>query len=575
MSISKISILAKEVYSKDILILNLDYPTKDATDLMLSSGKEEIIVVNSLSQLEGLITFRDLPTITSDICQKKTVLEDRLFKEAIYAAEDSTLEECRNVMVENKIGRLPIVKDKRIVGIIRASHIRDFHYTAAEEIGIQMKSILEHVYEAVCTIDSSGIVTFWNGSAERIYKVKKEDIVGKHIGDFFPTPLLLEVLETKKPFENVHHTPRENTEIIISAAPLYFRGKLVGAVSSERDITTISKPNNELKRANHRVKYLESVIEPQAGIVGISPVFKATVKLGLQAAPSKASVLLSGESGTGKEVLARLIHENSGRTGLFVPVNCSAIPRELFESEFFGYAAGAFTGASNQGKAGFFELAHGGSLFLDEIADLPLHMQAKLLRVLEDQKLSRLGSTKSINIDVRIISASHKNLRKMTDEREFRDDLFYRLNVIHIKIPPLRDRKIDIPLFIKAFTDEIAKKNSKPKITYDEDAIKALENHSWKGNIRELRNSIERMVVLCEKDTISLADLPAHILKSSVVADKSESIMSLSDATKKLEKHMINEALKNANFNKTKAATLLGIKRTTLLYKMKVYEIDF
>ncbi|MGO1370215.1 MAG: sigma 54-interacting transcriptional regulator, partial [Senegalia sp. (in: firmicutes)] len=272
-------------------------------------------------------------------------------------------------------------------------------------------------------------------------------------------------------------------------------------------------------------------------------------------------------------------HDYSGVSGLFIPVNCSAIPNELFESEFFGYDEGAFTGASKKGKMGFFELANNGTLFLDEIGELPLFMQAKLLRVLQDNKFSRVGGEKLINTNVRIISATNKSLVDMVDKGNFREDLFYRLNVIEIELPPLRERKNDVVLLIHYFLKELAEKNNKkiPKISSN--VLEILKKYNWKGNIRELKNTVEYLLVLSANDVIYENMLPHHILdevgdyKKNIKDDIIKSF-DLNKSIEELEKKLINEALNESQGNKAKASKLLKIPRSTLHYKINNYGIE-
>ncbi|HBH1936572.1 TPA: sigma-54 dependent transcriptional regulator PrdR, partial [Clostridioides difficile] len=294
-----------------------------------------------------------------------------------------------------------------------------------------------------------------------------------------------------------------------------------------------------------------------------------------QVARTNSSIFIWGESGTGKEVFARAIHDYSERKGQFIPVNCSAIPNELFESEFFGYESGAFTGASKKGRIGIFELAKDGTVFLDEIADLPLSMQAKLLRVLQEKEIRRVGGDTTIKINPRIISATNKDLSKMVKAEKFREDLYYRLNVVEIKIPPLRERKEDIGLLVHSFLEEICKQNNKPVLTISKDVIDIFQNYRWKGNIRELKNTIENIVVLSQNSKIDVDDVPSYMMDSTNNSTEEEEYpLDLTKATQKIEIKNITKALKMSNGNKAKAAKILNIPRTTLYYKIDQYKID-
>jgi two-component system response regulator PilR (NtrC family) len=297
-------------------------------------------------------------------------------------------------------------------------------------------------------------------------------------------------------------------------------------------------------------------------------------------ARSQAPVYISGESGVGKELVARLIHELGSRAGgPFVPVNCGAIPTELMESELFGHKKGSFTGA-HADKEGLFQSANGGTLFLDEVAELPLHMQVKLLRVIQERKLRPVGASAEVNIDVRILSATHKNLSRLVDEGRFRHDLFYRINVIELPVPPLRERREDIPLIAGALLQRFGEELSETPLTLSPEAMRALCEHSFPGNVRELENILERAVALCEGQQIQIGDLQLpHSTRNEsgnhfdpTVAPMIARITNesaLPEALELIEREAIQKALEACRYNKTKAAAQLGITFRALRYKLK------
>lgn len=451
-------------------------------------------------------------------------------------------------------------------------------------IELQLRLILGNLHEAVCVINTSGLVTFWNASAEKLYGIKVEEIVGFHIKKFFQDPLLLKVLREKKTFYNLKQKFRDGPDVIVSAIPLIYEDELIGAVSTDRDLNEITNLYMELDREKTKVellkKQMKEITENKyyfGRIIGKSKALLDAMTIAKQVSKTNASVLITGESGTGKEVFSRAIHEESGRKGDFIPVNCSAIPSELLESELFGYVEGAFTGASRNGRAGKFELAHGGTLFLDEIGDMPTLMQAKLLRVLQDGIVYPVGSSKAIKVDARIIAATNKDLLNLMEEGKFREDLYYRLNVVSIIIPPLRERKEDIPELINTFILEFTEKNNINKMDITPDAMKILTDYQWKGNIRELRNTIERLVILSKDNKIHSENIPVQIINSINITpfidlNESETI-DLKKTVEEFEKNIILNALKVTNGNKVQSAELLGIKRATLYYKLDLYGI--
>ena len=320
-------------------------------------------------------------------------------------------------------------------------------------------------------------------------------------------------------------------------------------------------------------------------IIGQSPALRSTLDLVRQAAPSSATVLLLGESGTGKELFARALHEHSGRAQApFVPINCAAIPESILESELFGYERGAFTGAV-QRKEGRFERANGGTLFLDEVGELTLAVQVKLLRVLQEGEIERLGGTSAVKVDCRVVAATNQDLAARVREGKFREDLFYRLNVIQVVLPPLRDRAEDIPLLANHFLARFATKNGKPLRGLTAAALEALEAHGWPGNVRELENAIERAVVLSRSAELDLDDLPDQVRSGALLRASGAAPLAvqalfegrtltvpLGTTMEEIEMRVIRETLRQTKGDKTLAAQLLGIAARTIYRKLEPKE---
>jgi len=310
-----------------------------------------------------------------------------------------------------------------------------------------------------------------------------------------------------------------------------------------------------------------------SSIISGSPIMQEVLSMVSRAAESKATILINGESGTGKEVLAKSIHYITSRKNYpFIAVNIPALPETLLESELFGHEKGAFTGA-DKAKKGRFELADKGTIFLDEIGDVPLGVQVKLLRVLQEQKIERLGATENLDIDVRIIAATHQDLELKIKEGTFREDLYYRLNIVSVKIPPLRERREDILQLIEHFISKYSKENNKDDIEISREAVDLLMKYNYPGNVRELENIIERAVVLCRDNIITLSDIPNSIrgFKQEEIITSSEN--TLADQVEALEKKLIYDALDKSNGNQTLAAKMLGLTERNIRYKIQKYEI--
>jgi DNA-binding NtrC family response regulator len=308
-------------------------------------------------------------------------------------------------------------------------------------------------------------------------------------------------------------------------------------------------------------------------IVGNSPALRAVLDVVAKVADTDSTVLVTGESGTGKELIARAIHYNSRRAErMFVTVNCGAIPGELLESELFGHVRGAFTNAVSH-REGRFAVAHQGTIFLDEIGDMSPNLQVKLLRVLQDRSFEPVGSSKTVSVDVRVIAATNQDLETAIRERRFREDLFYRLNVIPIEVPPLRERREDIPLLLKHFLECASRDRTRPMPSLSAEVQERLLAHSWPGNVRELENVIERLVVLSGEDVIGVADLPASLGRAGPPSPAAPHLpptgLNFRDVVEDFETHLIVQALEQTHWNKNRAAQLLGMNRTTLLEKIK------
>ncbi|HEY3450458.1 MAG TPA: sigma-54 dependent transcriptional regulator [Myxococcales bacterium] len=340
------------------------------------------------------------------------------------------------------------------------------------------------------------------------------------------------------------------------------RAAIVKVVRQAAEKAALIEENKSLK---------ERLAEVSAGgkraIIGQSPSFRAVMDTLKQAAPSTATVLLLGESGTGKELVARAVHDSSPRAGgPFVPINCAAIPETILESELFGYERGAFTGAIAR-KEGRFERASSGTLFLDEVGEMSPSVQVKLLRVLQEGEIERLGGTGPIKVDVRVVAATNKDLKALVDQGRFRDDLYYRLNVVSITLPPLRERREDIPLLANHFLKICSQKNQKPMSGFGKAALERMEAYAWPGNVRELENAVERAVVLSRGSSVELEDLPDSV-RGGASGSERHIVIPIGTPMEEIELKVIQETLRHTKGDKTLAARLLGIAARTIYRKL-------
>src|SRR5665648_553842 len=583
-----------EIMNKKFIKVKTNESIKEALNKMIEANKDEVLVVDAAGILIGIFTRKDIAKIKKN---KHISFEEKVIeyanKNVVTIGMNASARVARNLMIENGIGRLPVIEDSVIRGVISSNNIRDTFYLKIDEDLDLQNNVIDNLHEAVCICSSTGIVNCWNKSAELLYGIKAENIVGIHISSFFPNAMLLKTLKDGTRIDNVKHEPIKGKFVVLSAAPIYNRkGKLVAVASTDRDVTEVTMLANKLEEKK-KVELLEIAYKKEVAanynfslILGKNKKIIEAVAMSQKVAQSSASILITGESGTGKEVFARSIHEASGRVGNFIAVNCGAIPEHLIESEVFGYVEGAFTGAIRKGKIGKFELANHGTLFLDEIGDMPMEMQVKFLRVLQDGIVYRLGSEKGVITDTRIIAATNRNLNDLIKEKKFRNDLYYRFAVVQIALPPLRERKEDIKELADLFIKQIADKENITINCIDERIYPLLCNCKWEGNIRELKNVIQRMIVLSSEGEIILDTLPEYILNDmeekiefelmdnvNDILEQAQNRYDLVKIVKNIEKNTITEVLTSVGGNKQKAAKVLNLKRSTLYYKLIQYGI--
>lgn len=439
------------------------------------------------------------------------------------------------------------------------------------------ETILDHIQNGIMITDQKGKIIFFSKAYGEFLGVNPKEAIGKNCWEVVENSRMHIVGKTG--VAEINQPQRiKGQDMVVQRIPVNIDGQglvVFGQVMFKdvRDVRALAKKLNVLEsKVELYEKELTSLRSSKYtidNIIGESPGIKEVKSLALRAAQTNAPVLIIGESGTGKELFAHAIHYASGRRVYpFIRLNCAAIPKYLLESELFGYEPGAFTGAGNKGKPGKFELAHQGSIFLDEINDLPLDMQPKLLRVLEEKEMERLGATRLIKSDFRLIAATSNNLEALVEKGEFRKDLYYRLNVLPIHIPPLRERKEDIPLLADYFIQKISKEMGTKIVSISPEVLKIFQEYSWPGNVRELSNIIERILFTIKGDVIQVHHLPLP-LQSVIGGSPKFSSTLLKTVKENLERDTLLQCLRLTKNNKNKAAQLLGIHRTSLYKKMK------
>lgn len=438
----------------------------------------------------------------------------------------------------------------------------------------EVKTIVDFVHDGIIAVNREGLVTMCNRVSEKILKRPKEHIIGRRIDEVITNTKLFEVMETGIPQIGELQTI-EGVHVVTNRLPIMVGNQVLGAVATFQDITTLQHMERKVRQKLSDRGLVASYTF--ASILHKSPKMSLVVQRAKKYATLDSNILIYGETGTGKELFAQSIHNASARSkGPFVAVNCAALPQELLESELFGYAEGAFTGARRGGKSGLFELAHGGTLFLDEIGEMPLSLQSKLLRILQERKVMRLGDDRVIPVDVRIICATNHDLNEMVEQGKFRDDLFYRISVLPLRIPPLRERKEDldvlIPFFIKKYS------RSKNIIGISDEAMAFLKTLNFPGNIRELEGIVERACALCEGNIIELDHV--HLYENMRPTENGRPTLETSTTSysgktlKELEDMIIHRVVEANGGSISKAARELGLNRSTVWRRLRCSKVE-
>lgn len=485
-----------------------------------------------------------------------------------------------------RVNRLPILHEGEVQGAIALFHdVTDYNKISKkldeDEVYIDiLNTILDTFNEWYVVVDKEGIITMMSKAYKEF--VGEQNPEGKHVTEVIENTRMHRVLETGI-MEVGEIQKIKGSRMIAMRIPLKKDGRVIGAIGKTmfKDVGDLVSLSKKISKLEKEIEYYKNELDDKRvakysfeNLVGSSPSMNTVKGLAKKAAKTNSNVLILGESGTGKELFAHALHNASKRNlGPFVKINCAAIPAELLESELFGYEEGAFTGAKKGGKKGKFELANGGTILLDEIGDMPMTMQAKLLRVIQEKEVERLGGNVLKDIDVRIIASTNKELEKLVRKNEFREDLFYRLNVMVIKLPPLRDRKEDIEALANELKMKIANRLGLYVEGISQDAIDYLKSYDWPGNIRELENVLERAINLLDSDLIIK---PKH-LPPRLTRKKSKAYLmgnrNLKAIVEEVEKDVISDCLERTKGNKNKAAKLLGISRVGLYKKIERYKL--
>jgi transcriptional regulator with PAS, ATPase and Fis domain len=570
---------------------------KEAALLLRHYEMDSLPVVDETGAVVGMITKSRLMTCFVEGGSPDCPAAEVMIQPIITIGKNDLIAKA----CELPFGCLPVVDEEgKLAGILTPKDILNSYASQLEQLqqshdaAETLSTVLEMAYEGIAVIDGSGIIKEFNEAYCRFIGKSREEVIGKHVTAVIENTRLHIVIQTGAA-EKGYIQRIQGQDMVVHRIPIFKGGKVVGAIGmlifeGVSELYNILGRMQELSRKAvvNDVK-LKSNYKTCSGfnnIIGRSEKIYAVKRIARKAANTPSTVLITGESGTGKEMFARAIHEVSPYAeGRFISVNCAAIPEHLLEAELFGYEDGAFTGAKKGGKPGKFELAHKGTLFLDEIGDMPALMQSKILRVLQEREVERVGAVTNHHVDVRVIAATNRKLEQMMKEGKFREDLFYRLNIIRFEIPPLRERKEDIEDLLMYHLYRICEGFGIKHKLFSDEALAALIDYNWPGNVRELVNTVEMLVAMSEAEIIQLQELPPKFHAAMLVYGMPMPPLQLYSTERKLlintkdtlierEKEMILKTLHETYGNKAAAARKLGIQRSTLYEKLKKYELD-
>ena len=595
-------IAVKEIMRKPVITLHEQVSVRAAIPSFSSFNVHIIPIVDEENRLKGVITAEHLLEYLLRDFDLDIPVSDCFDNRSLKIVElDARIK-------PDEVGRYELIcvtQEEHLEGVIEASSILDWYswksglLRQTEEKCREYEMIFNHYYDSIYEIDAEGIILMANPATRRITGKTPDELIGRNIKEieqekiYFPS-VVNSVWETKKTTTIIQNVEGERKALVTGVPIFNEEGCIERIITATRDLKVLIEEveknpmQQEIDSLVNRLQRTESLVEKyfaelrqlrkekteEKRITSKNKEMRLVLELAKKVAPVDSNVLILGESGTGKDLLANMIHNMSRRcSGPFIKVNCGAIPENILESELFGYEEGAFTGAQKNGKAGLLEIADGGTIFLNEIGEMPYQLQVKLLQAIQDRSFIRLGGCEPKVVDIRIIAATNKDLRIAVEQGEFREDLFYRLNVIPMTIPPLRERKEDIPALVFDFLKQFNEKYRRNKHISSR-TMELLLNHEWPGNVRELENLIERLVVVSKEDTIYPDDLPFELLLKAGRRDGPHIRITegegLQETLDKVEKNILCELYQKYK-STNKLAELLKINQSTVVRKLNKY----
>ena len=566
-------------------LITEDTTLTEAISLMNKKKWNLLPVTDNARKLIGVFTRSSLFQMVLDEKPLTTPIKNYIKEQVETLPIDTPYEKIETIVKNSLVGTGVIIDEQEhVVGILtKTDMVLSLLQTSQELKTVKtlkrtLETALFHAYDGIVMTDDKKNIQMVSPPLLELFNLQPEAVLDKPVTKVLPA-LFLDNVYQSETAEISGFLEINGIKYIVHRIPILEDGKVIGAIGKVvfRQLNEVSELFKKLQKAENKASFYHQQFQKSESarftwdhLFTIDPFMEKLKKSAAKAAKGRSTILIRGESGTGKELFAQAIHNSSARnTGKFIVVNCAAIPEDLLESEFFGYDEGAFTGARQKGKLGKFDLANGGTLFLDEIGDMSLSLQAKLLRVLQEREFYRVGGTIRIQVDVRIIAATNRNLEDMVNEGLFREDLYYRLNVISLNVPPLRDRFYDTDHLIGRFMIELNQILGTSITGMENRAREAMLSYAWPGNVRELRNVMERSMTFAENGKIKFEDLPDYLVKQVSNNEPALNVTLVENA----ELEAIKKALVQVKGNKVKAARLLGISRSGLYEKIKKYKL--
>jgi len=573
-------IKVRDAIRKEVIVVHDNITVENLNEIMLLKKQEEVLVIDDNDKIVGIITRDDLAKSIARGIDLDTEIKNIMTSDVFYLHPDKPLLQARSEMRSLAINRAPVLDGSgKLLGMLTGKSICDAFSDRLEKVVQFQNLVMNNIKTAICILNDKCEILAYNKAFEQLFKPSK--IFKLTPNDFLPPKLAEKIKKGETPLDEIYFENRDGRKFLLKTWKFKFDDKLSGMIMNIEEISDVINLIAEIEKINQRILFLEKQLNSTGDktafgkLTSKNPKMIQTIDLAKRTAPTDAPILIKGEAGSGRAMLAATIHEFSDRRkGPFVRVNCAAIPANIFESELFGQENGSVNEAAYSGKIGLIELANNGTIFFENIHEMPVNVQMKLDTFIKNKSLYQTDNNGAIKSDVRIIASTDKELSCLVGKNQFYEQLYEDINKVSIEIPPLRERSEDIIDLVKNFVSEFEELYNKRVNHIDSEVLKTFMDYHWPGNVRQLKNVIERLVVLCEDGSITVDDLPKYMREEDSYQPVLREVGGLDEAADYAERQIIIDALKKCAYNKTKTAEYLKISRSTLYNKMREYNIQ-